>query len=364
MIQLLSAFFPFGEPKSLRKGMARQMKKRFAMLLTLAIIVLGSIGLWNLRLILRKTVGSLNRMSTNSSDFSVSSDTFYNQEESTFDSDQRTDVADLSDENAWDAPPNQYDYGNDSFWGMRGEYPIPILKEVELSKEEEDAVKIFFESHPALPESIWQKCKVPAIVYLMDVTGDNVLEVLIQYYTTGASDLFGGRLEVFDLKSGRLLGNIWKNGSAIEGMGWYLNEEDGTTAFYVMDMFFYDTLDETYISGNLRHAAYIFSRIEYAPSLTNVPLWLYNVTIHFTPYVEGGEELSHHSLLNFTADDLVKFIDKPNRYYDTLRERWMEGCDSSIRDSILYIQPVETTYKKYAYINADGLHLYTDNRNE
>lgn len=260
-----------------------------------------------------------------------------------------------SEEVNWDEPAKPQRDTSSAYWALRDAFPLPDFQELSISKELEQMLENFFRENPDIIEQVEASRKWLGLnVVLTDVTGDHQPEVLIQRFTNyGASDQTGGLVSVYDLATAQHLGDLWTNDPWCENMGWYEGLHKENTSFLIIDYIFFRTYDETEMSTELDHVCYILWEINCdGTHLTKFPLWLFMNTTWFKP---TGIERTECSLIDPSYELAVGFSKDPYSWYETVKSISREGCDPVIRDSISQIRPVETIYKKYAYIDDDGL---------
>lgn len=260
-----------------------------------------------------------------------------------------------SSEVSWDEPASPQHDPSSAYWALRDAFPLPDFQEVSISKEIEQMLENFFREKSDIIEQIDASRKWLGLdVVLADVTGDHQPEILIQRFTNyGASDQTGGLVSVYDLATAQHLGDLWTNDPWCENMGWYEGLHKENASFLIIDYIFFRTYDETELSTELDHVSYILWEINYdGTHLTGFPHWLFMNTTWFKP---TGIERTECSLIDPSYELAVNFSKDPYSWYETVKSMSREGCDPVIRDSISQIRPIETIYKKYAYIDGNGL---------
>lgn len=257
----------------------------------------------------------------------------------------------------WTKPPNPDDYPQSIYWALRNAFSLPNFQELSVSEELEKRTERFFFENQKVVEQAWIDSDWSGSrVVLMDITGDHNPEVLIQYFQSDTvNNITSGVVDVYDLATAQCIGELWANDPWCENMGWYMSSSKEDISFFVMDYIFFRTSDESGLSTELHHDAYILWEIDYNETRLDAnPLWLLMDTIWFNP---RDEEITEYSLIEPSYELATNFSKDPYSWYDTIMGMANEGCDPIIRDAVLRLQPIETAHKKYAYIDQEGLHL-------
>lgn len=260
----------------------------------------------------------------------------------------------------WAEPPDPRDYPGSTYWALRNAFALPDFRAPDDPAEIRTMTRKFFLENPEIIDQIWAESDwfAPRVL-LMDVTGDHTPEVLIQYFEHYcATHNFGGIVNVYDLVTAQCIGDFWTNDPWCENMGWYESPGKDERSFLVMDHVFFRTKDQTGLSTELHHYAYILWEINYdGVQLNASPLWLLMNTIWYNP---KEVEISEWSLIDPSYELAAGFSKDPYSWFETVKSMAIEGCDPVIRDMILQLQPAETTCEKYAVIDEEGLHLWAD----
>ncbi len=270
----------------------------------------------------------------------------------------------LSREDAWQIP-DPYGYQDETgtpyddygfFRYLRGEYPLPDTREIPLCEEWRSLAETFFATHPALVRRIGaEDCGLArGRVVLMDLTGDGEPEALIQYFPlrNTVEAAAGGVVEVYELSSGRHLGELYISNSERprDHIGWY-RDASGEASLYVLGSFWFSKHDPTSFAARVCHDSFILWKVGYdGQALRQTPLWFYdtaNWPVGFSRRSSGIE--SHISIAAPRAEDMVAFSRDPYSEYLHIYELARQGADPVIRQSLRQLEPLPTEYSIFEY---------------
>lgn len=270
----------------------------------------------------------------------------------------------LTRDEAWKIP-DPYGYQDETgtpykdylYRDLCGDYPVPDTVEVELTSEKRQALDEFFAARPELVERIGTNNFSPFCrdrVLLMDLTGDGEAEILIPYSPLENAFVraVGGRIEVYELSSGRYLGMLYTsafpdgNRTDWDFGGWYC-DANGETDFYLLGYQWFRSGDSTGLSSGVCHDSHILWRVEYdGQALQSVPLWFYDSA----NWPAGLVPTEYHiSIVSPDPEEMAAFSCDPYGEYDHVYDLAEQGADPVIPQILRQLHPVRTEYAVYEY---------------